>query len=363
MKSLAEYNAGGELGLRDRRSTWRRSIWRVWIGALAACGALLAAESPAEEAPFEALSLELLANEIGFDDGEVREILAGGFVTQKMQEHTGRELALLMASLVQVSVPELYADTLGGVVFEVDRTVEAVGQIEDPEHPEASLAALELPAEEIERLRNVEAGSEFNLSRHEIAAIRSVAVAGSDTDVLAAYRAALAARVRAYREGGIPTIAPYARGGGRVASPTADLEAALEKDQGIRNHAPNFYLALTRYPEVQPGGLDQRFFWLVQQIQNRPTVILTHRISGMHHGMAMLSERHFFVGQSYNTLQTLTIAIPVSEGTAIFYVNRTSTDQVDRGFATAAAKRMGRGMLEKQVKARFETSRAHAEAQ
>ncbi len=100
--------------------------------------------------------------------------------------------------------------------------------------------------------------------------------------------------------------------------------------------------------------------WAVYDIQDRPTVVLIHRMFGRVGGGAFLLVRQFYVGQSYNSLQIMVGIMPVAEGTLCFYINRTSTDQV-AGFGSGAAHRIGRKVLKKEVITLFESARESLE--
>jgi hypothetical protein len=58
--------------------------------------------------------------------------------------------------------------------------------------------------------------------------------------------------------------------------------------------------------------------------------------------------REFYVGHSYNSLHIVVGALPGKEGTVIFYMNRTSTDQV-AGFGGGLKRKIGSGMLRDEV--------------
>ena len=60
-------------------------------------------------------------------------------------------------------------------------------------------------------------------------------------------------------------------------------------------------------------------------------------------------ERQFYVGQSYNSLQILYGLVPTAGKTIVFYLNRTSTDQV-AGFPTGTRHSLGRKIMEKEVR-------------
>ncbi len=48
--------------------------------------------------------------------------------------------------------------------------------------------------------------------------------------------------------------------------------------------------------------LKSTFMWLKQNVQDRPTFVLSHRMQFEDKGLVLHVERQFYVGQSYNSL-------------------------------------------------------------
>ncbi len=69
------------------------------------------------------------------------------------------------------------------------------------------------------------------------------------------------------------------------------------------------------------------------------------------------SFRQFYVGQSYNSLQILIGLFPAGDKTTMFYLNRTSTDQV-AGFLSGTRRSIGRKLMEKAIREQFVTALA-----
>ena len=73
--------------------------------------------------------------------------------------------------------------------------------------------------------------------------------------VLEAFRQILAARVEAYRKGGLDALAPYERGDGEVSAPAVELAHALGEIHATKQLSPRVYDALAgRVPEVHSAG-------------------------------------------------------------------------------------------------------------
>jgi len=88
------------------------------------------------------------------------------------------------------------------------------------------------------------------------------------------------------------------------------------------------YKALLNFPSALPVGAEEKFFWLNREVQSRPTAILVHRVMlRMGAGEVILS-RQFYAGHSYNSNQLTIVCLPYRDGSLVFYMNRTFTDQV-----------------------------------
>lgn len=71
----------------------------------------------------------------------------------------------------------------------------------------------------------------------------------------------------------------------------------------------------------------------------------------------VLADREFYVSHDYNEMQAIGGLLPVEGGTAVVYLNRTTTDQLG-GFGASAKQAIGRTMMANQISEIFEKSRA-----
>ena len=303
---------------------------------------------------FAQLDAAEVAKGLGYDKEDRDKLLSGEIVSHQLGHEEKDELAATVAMLLKSGVPALFEHMKKGDVFEVDKTVLSHGVISERPATAASLSGLKLDPKELEKLAKVEAGSTFNLSSAEIKAIRD-ATRGGAIAVANAYRTALAARVEAYRKGGVGAIAAYDRGG-KQSSPAEELQHANEQMKVLAKAVPDFYRAIVNYPKDPLKGFTNEYSWSVQQVQDRPTAVLIHRMFGVRDGGAFLISRQFYAGQSYNVLQVGVGLLPVKQGTVVFYTNRTFTDQV-AGFGSGAAHKIGRRMMVKEVEKLFESIR------
>lgn len=147
-----------------------------------------------------------------------------------------------------------------------------------------------------------------------------------------------------YQKNGLKGIAPYDRGSGVSVRPEEELRKAAQDAELIRRAFPEFYKAFTEFPSepVEPG--DTQFLWIKQRVQGRPAFALAHRLYDVRPDMALIAERQFYVGTSYNSLQTFIGLLPQGNRSLLVYTNRTFTDQV-AGLASSMRHSLGRNKM------------------
>lgn len=165
-------------------------------------------------------------------------------------------------------------------------------------------------------------------------------------------RPELLRRYNAYRQRGLAGIEPHGR-----ARPGDELTGALQEAELLAKFFPEFHRALRLYPDAQPKDARQRFFWINQKVENRPTMILSHRTYIVRPEGAFMAERQFYVEQSYNSLFLLAGVMPVEGGTVVLYSNHTSTDQV-AGIGSGLRHSIGRKQMRDEIVKSFEQIRA-----
>jgi hypothetical protein len=316
-----------------------------------------------------------VAKTLRYSDADVRKVLAGELVIHQMNDETKKELALTAAVEAPRSPQVIFADMQSRAFFEVDRTIHAWGSIEKFPVTAESLAKLVMPDAELDALLGVRPGSDFNLSEAEIVSLQATAkrLKGRTkverrNGIMQTYRELLAARVNAYRNGGLDGIAPYHRGR-KFSYPARDLAGALPApDSPIARHAPEFYRRLRQKPidatfRSDAQGVEDRFLWVLQELNGRPAVVLAHRVVSLDGGEAFMAQRDFYVSHTFDALQVLVGVLPNGpDESIIIYANRTYTEQV-AGFASGAAHSIGRKIMTKEVQTLFESILAKFQAE
>jgi len=215
---------------------------------------------------------------------------------------------------------------------------------------------------EVNKLLRVKAGSAFNLSSSEIAEFRSIdAAADAERELVSATLAAvLRRRLLAYLDGGLESVEPYARGGGKSASPRRELTVAVSALELLERHFPTFYTSLLRFPERVPAGTTHRFYWVKRRSGGRPAFVLAHRMEHHEADYTIAAELQFYHGHSYNSMLTLFACVPTDAGTLVLSINRLFTDQVT-GAGAGLKKKIGRRQVVAAIAEHFEELREELE--
>ncbi len=298
-----------------------------------------------------------VARLLGSDQTALERVMAGELIARRSDETTDKELALIVWGWTRQPVAALFDNLRADDVLRVDRSVVAYAEI-DVDDLAASFSNLSLERTAIEELRIATRDGPLNLSQDELRAMsRARGDPGAPDALVHAYRRILAERTAAYLAGGMDAVAPYARGRSK-ASPGAELRSATEGYRVLKRYVPGFYRAWANFPHATTDWeLTHRFFWILQTIEERPTVVLSHSMSGIRDGRAFATERQFYVGRSYNASETVWGGLPAAVGSYVYYHNRTSTDRIT-GIGGAFKKSIGRRMMQNEVLRFLESLRA-----
>jgi hypothetical protein len=326
--------------------------------------ALLAGLAAVGAAP-PAANSEKIFQALSFTAQEQARLRQGEIVSHGVQELSDKELAITMAVLVPAPLTDLIAFARSEKELEINREILAHGVLADDAGPASLKEVRFAPSEssEIRGLYEAGPGSRFNLSASEVQRFadlrRQLPEKSCEKSsrcaeaVMAAYQEILWDRLKAYRERGLGRIDPYVRENGRKSDPAQELLKATNAAQFLAREYPRIFDAFLRYPGGDQSGIESRFLWIKQKVQDRPTFILAHRILYAGDEVAFMAERQFYVGQSYNSLQILSGLLPMEGKTLVVYLNRTSTDQV-AGFMSDTRHGMGRRIMEKEIRRHFE---------
>jgi hypothetical protein len=310
----------------------------------------------------ESITLDEVAATLKLTDTEKKSLMSGDFVQREAEETSKKELAAMLLLLIPEPLDKCLSQAENLDWLRADQDVIAFEDLGSNPTADGFEGAVFTPDEgdEIRKLANVKPGSNFNLSKDEIATLQKLrrehtgrcdknpACAQAFNE---AYSNMLFDRLQAYRQGGVAAIAPYDRGEDE-ASPAEELTGGGETLNVLKKEMPSLYAAFMEYPASQIDGVEHTFVWKKHKAQDRPTFSLLHRM--MHEGenLVILLEREFYVSQSYNSLMTASGAFAKDDQTLLVYLNRTSTDQV-AGFGSSMRHGIGRKMMVSEIKKNY----------
>jgi len=293
---------------------------------------------------------------------DIERARAGEIITGTRKSSHDRELVATMAFKVPNAQPdELVVRGEGGLLDEVDEQTITFAIL--PANPDlASFESLQLRPGDIKQFSRAKAGDDLNLSKAEIDALQKLGKNPEAVQVEEVVHAALLDRVRTYKAGGLVGIAPYQRSGSEFRSPAEDLKKASLAAQFIHDVAPTAYKVLLEYPDAMPEGAQETYRWSYLEANGEPTIALTHNLYLPEGEVWIVFQRQFYVSEGYNCEQAIAAFVPVSDGTAVFYINRTSTDQVS-GFGGGAKRSIGSKLLASQLEKLYSKVSSAVEAE
>jgi hypothetical protein len=323
----------------------RIAVWIALAATLIASARVSAAPTVAE-----------VGAELGLDRDAIDRVTQGKMVDLPAHDAFERDLSVGFVFLVKGAPRELAQSFRRYRDLGADPNVVASHRIDCA----ADLDGLRLTphgADEVHRFTAAQPGDALNLSPSEIASFNALGSSATQSAIEDQLHKMLWSRVQAYRASGLAGIAPYARSDGEQRRPGEELQRVVAQASALlQKHAPPFADALTRYPRAKPSDLEEAFYWVVHNQDNRPTVTLRHRMTLAIGDAVMAADRELYVSQGYNEMQAIGALVPVDGGTIVFYSAHTSTDRVG-GAATAMKHSIGRKVMSKQLKEIFERSR------
>ncbi|HBV21864.1 MAG TPA: hypothetical protein PKM20_02235 [Nitrosomonas sp.] len=193
-------------------------------------------------------------------------------------------------------------------------------------------------------------GNQFNLSTQELQTVQSINPINTSPIPLASqiYRKILWQRWRDYRKKGLKGIAAYDRGTGKTADPAGELLVATLNNKVLSNYFPGLYKVWLNYPVALPTDVNEHFFLINRQVEGRSTIDLVHRVILAADTGGIVLSRQFYVGHSYNSNQLILVCLPFRDGSLVFYVNQTFTDQIT-GFGSSIKRPIGREQMRRRM--------------
>jgi hypothetical protein len=298
---------------------------------------------------------------VALDKGEI-------VLINRPEEVTNTELNALMAMRVPADLKTTISELQRQASGPQTPGVLAIQEITTPPgSPDLSQAfeAVALDASEAgeaEALLQENPGKDYNLSAEEIALFRSAA--GKNPTGTSALNAAttalktvLARRYSAYRQKGLEGIPDYRFGAGKAASPADELVAATESIRLLKSRFPDYYRCLRFFPAHPVDRITHQFFWVKQMESGRPMFVLKHWLLDIQPTYGLITERHYYLSHSLNSLQVVIGCLPYGEGTLVILFNQVFTEKVNLTVGKRIAMKVGQSIVEKKVRPMFENLR------
>jgi len=324
--------------------------------ALPLIAAILVASTTAGSMP----TVEEIMNYLDYTKADANKLRSGEIISRGLEAGSEKELAVTVGMLVRVPLSKVFEFAHSGEIFQVNREILDFHELGDAPPDKLDFARLGFNAKEtaeVAKLLKVEAGDTFNLSKDEINRFKALSdrfkAKGARNKAVreavnAEYRAILMERYKKYRRGGLGAVSEYNRGDKQI-DPGKALTKQAKRGKLLREKMPEFYRTVLNYPRYQADDVQNQFFVIKQRVNKRPAFILAHRLYQYKLKKYVLAVfREFYVGHSYNSLHVVVGLLPVKEGTVVFYLNRTSTDQV-AGFGSGMKRKIGKQMLRDEV--------------
>lgn len=336
-----------------------------WLAASAAAFLVLVMSPSADaDGHGQAPSTEEVIERLGYSPEQVEALKRGEIVAIDLERDRGDQLIAAVAARVEAPLAELAANARKGLNIQRDPGVIAAGAIAEPAHDYGfeKLAFEASDSAEIGRFLAVRPGDTFNLSSEEISSLQKAldgVKAGDEAaanKVSAAYREILKGRLKAYLKDGLAGIAPYDHGSNSF-SPAEELKAVDQRAEPfLSKYFPAFKQALLDFPAGQSPDISSRFYWIKREVEGRPAVILAHQLVQESGDFLLMTQRQFYVGHTYDSLQVVALGLPIEGGTAVFYVNTAFTDKIT-GFLSGIARSVGQDRMKADLEAYFEGAR------
>jgi hypothetical protein len=161
----------------------------------------------------------------------------------------------------------------------------------------------------------------------------------------------LGARLRTYAARGVAGVEPYVREGGRVVDPRVELRSALASLSFVHDAFPGLL------EQLAAGGPECRYYWMERSVERENVLALSAELRTRGAASALGAEIHFYASSQYNSMLTLVGVIPHADGSLVFAVNHTFTDQVT-GIGSSIRRSVARNLVATQLAAQLEETRS-----
>ena len=336
--------------------------------SIACLGLVMALLGPPSPALAGSLTFDEAVRLMGYSDKQKKALMSGEIVATDLSRTREDQLFAAVGTRLDTPLPTMAESARKGRNIENDPGTQAFGVLSAEGYREELEAVVfpESARSEIRRLLNVEADGTFNLSKQEVEALRGALKdvepgdAGAAAAASKAYQDVLAGRVEAYLAKGLDGIPDYDHGGDSL-KPGDQLRMMEQRSEAFfEEHYPEFGRAVAEFPKSQPDSVTNRLYWIKRDVEGRPAFILAHQVVQEGEDYVLLSQRQFFVGHTYQSLQAYALLLPLGNGSALFFFNSAFTDKV-AGLFSGVAQSVGQGRLRSDLQKYIEEVRENSQ--
>jgi hypothetical protein len=216
---------------------------------------------------------------------------------------------------------------------------------------------------EVDQLMSIGPGDNYNLSRKEIALFKQASKTvktgtTGNSEMSKVMGEVLKNRYLSYRKKGLKGVTAYQISASEQTSPAKELITATETIVILREKFPTYYHCLRFYPDQNISNFVHQFFLVKQREEGRPMFALKHWVLDIQSDYALITERHYFMTHSLNSLQVVIGCLPYKNGTLVALLNQAFTEKVNITIGKRVAKKVGRTIVERKIRPMFENLRA-----
>ncbi len=266
-----------------------------------------------------------------FSKGDWEVIRKGGTANTTIASPSTREIAVGVACLLNNDQADPLAPVRELKPMLPEQFIDAFGVL--PENAgKAAFDRLTLGDDqqrEANRYREFGGGFGLNLSLQEIELFYSSQRPTTDEipqfyDLL---HRQLFDRLSAYQQAGLAGMQPYDRGDNDATLPGNELKRTLATAKPLKVFFPELYEIWMNYPAVGVNGGRELYLWSNVDLNDRPAIVLSHRIDLDLAERQIIAERYFYSSRFINAGYALSAVLPVEEGRLFFYIYRVWIDR------------------------------------
>jgi hypothetical protein len=279
-------------------------------------------------------------------------------IAREDQEKTDSSIALSMVLYVKApykKVLQTIKKGEGRLSGYKDSKRIGIKDIKNLQHDFSNIGFTDGEMDEVEKLFAYNGDNTFNLSEDEIKKLKILIKKSHKTKREIAssfYQEILKDRLEAYLENGINGISAYEH-----SSKGDTVEDGFKKSSFgmsvFRNKFPDMYKDYMNYPKDKAKDIKDRFFIIKDKIDGRVAFILKHQMLKKRENLILIAERQFYISSSLDAIQTQILCTPYKNGTLVTLSSQSYTDKV-AGFGRSVAIKIGRHMMEKQIRPMFD---------